>query len=260
MDDNEVKRSHNKKGNFLLIMRYISVALATVWLFVLMIASMAPDDLMFLLVLVFALISFIITIPIIGFWIYSFIKAIPLHTKADKVLMCFHIADIFMLGISMYCGYKLIHRCDAFIMADFCRGENGYWMRHVARSYRDMLPDSTRLSVEFETFGIPQSDILSEEEMKRLKEKIEDYCSCIGLDVDNYSNSGYVTLRFRRVGMGMYSYRLYDKPLTREQQDSLNSDCTLIVYNDSTVFVYGSGAFGDMSFPGKKEFLERNKK
>lgn len=259
MDDNEVKRSINKNGNFLLVMRYISVAFATVWLLVLMLASMAPDDMLFLLVIGFALISFFITIPLIGFWIYSFIKAISLRTKTDKALLWFHIADLLILGISVYCGNKLLHRCDAFIMADYCRGENGYWMRKVARSYRDMLPDSTRLSVEFETFGLPQSEILNENEMKRLKEEIEDFCSCIGLDVDNYSNSGYVTLRFRRVGMGMYSYRLYDKPLTSEQQDSLNSDCTLIVYNDSTVFEYGSGAFGSMDFPGKQEFIERNK-
>ena len=69
-------------------------------------------------------------------------------------------------------------------------------------------------------------------------------------------NPDYSTLRFRRIGMGMYSFRLYDQPLTPQQQDSINADDCLIVYNDSTVFEFGGGAFGIQHFVGKDEFLK----
>lgn len=106
---------------------------------------------------------------------------------------------------------------------------------------------------------MPQSDILSEFEMKQLKERL-DYLSCIGIDVDNYPNSEYSTIRFRRIGMGMYSFRLYHHPLTRQQQDSINANECLIVYNDSTVFEFWGGVFGAQIFVGKDEFLKsRNK-
>lgn len=67
----------------------------------------------------------------------------------------------------------------------------------------------------------------------------------------------YATFRFRRVGMGMYSFRLYDEPLSRAQQDSQNADNRLIVYDDSTVFELGGGVLGAQYFVGKQEFLEK---
>ncbi|MBD5387588.1 hypothetical protein HDR70_06870, partial [bacterium] len=76
---------------------------------------------------------------------------------------------------------------------------------------------------------------------------------------NNYSNSSYSRLLFRRIGMGMYSFRFYDHPLSLEQQDSLNLKENLIVFNDSTVFEYGSGAFGSLDFPDKEKFLEKSK-
>lgn len=80
---------------------------------------------------------------------------------------------------------------------------------------------------------------------------------CIGMEIDNYGLSPYTTFRFRRVGMGMYSFRLYDEPLSRAQQDSQNADDRLIVYDDSTVFELGGGVLGAQYFVGKQEFLEK---
>lgn len=50
--------------------------------------------------------------------------------------------------------------------------------------------------------------------------------------------------------------RLYDYPLTHQQQDSINANECLIVYNDSTVFEFGGGIFGVQYFVGKTEFLK----
>lgn len=55
---------------------------------------------------------------------------------------------------------------------------------------------------------------------------------------------------------GMFAFRFYDRPLTPEQQDSLNDDPCLIVYNDSTVFEFMAGVLGTQAFPCKKNALK----
>lgn len=259
MEDNETHKPQNKRQVFLRFMRYVAVTFATVWLLLLIIASTDTDDFCFSLMIVSALVLFFLTILIIGFWIYSFIKAVRRRTKTDKILLWFHIFDLLMCVVVIYFANQQTHKCDAFIMAQYCRGENDFWMRSTAARYRSMLPDSTRLYVEIENGTVPQSDILSERDMKELIRLLEDFCGCIGIDVNSYSNSSYSTMLFRRIGMGMYSFRFYDHPLSPEQQDSINAHKNLIVFNDSTVFEYGSGAFGSQNFPGKEEFIEKSK-
>lgn len=239
MKDNGTNKSLSKRQVFLQFMRYVAVTLVTLWLLVLMIASTDTDDFWFSLMIVPALVLCLI----LGFWVYSFIKAVKRQTKTDKILLWFHMADLLMCGFLVYFAYQFTHKCDAYIMAQYCRGENDFWMRSTAARYRSMLPDSTRLYVEIENGTVPQSDILSEKDMKELKRLLGKYCGCIGIDVDNYSNSGYSTILFRRIGMGIYFFRFYDHPLSPEQQDSINARENLIAFNDSTVFEYNRGTF-----------------
>lgn len=259
MENNEINQPMNKKQTFPRFMRYVAVAIVTVWLLVLFIASTDEDDFLAAFMVVAAIVAFFFTIPIIGFWIYSFVKSISKHTKTDRIFLWFHIADLLLLGGVVYMLNRPPMKCDAFIMAECYNGEPVFWMWNTADRYRNMLPDSSRLVVEFENGNMPQSDILSEFEMKQLKELL-DYLGCIGIDVNNYPNSEYSTIRFRRMNMGMYSYRLYNHPLSHEQQDSINTDPCLIVYNDSTVFEFSAGVLGAQTFPGKQEFLETLKR
>ena len=259
MENNGISKPINKRQRFIRFMRYFSVAVVTVWLLVFLIASADKDEFRAVGVIVFLFLVFLVIIPLIGFWIYSFVKAVRQHSKADRILLWFHIADLLILGGIVYLLNRPPMRCDAFIMAECYNGEPVFWMRNTVDRYRNMLPDSTRLVIEFDNDEMPQSDILSEFELKQLKERL-DYLSCIGIDVDNYPNSEYSTIRFRRIGMGMYSFRLYHHPLTRQQQDSINANECLIVYNDSTVFEFWGGVFGAQIFVGKDEFLKsRNK-
>lgn len=197
-----------------------------------------------------------LTIPAVIIDGISFFYSLRCNTNHKKILLTLHVMNILLFS---FWFFKSDERCDAFIMAQYCRGENAFWMRSTAARYKSMLLDSTVLYVEIKNGTVPQYDILSEQDMKELKRLLEDCCGCIGIDVNNYSNSGYSRLLFRRIGMGMYSFRFYDHPLSLEQQDSLNSKENLIVYNDSTVFEYGSGAFGSLDFPGKEDFLEKSK-
>lgn len=256
MENDEINQPMNKKQTFMLFMRYVAVAVVTVWLLVLYIASTDKDDFLATFIVVVSMVVFFFTIPIIGFWIYSFVKSICRHTKTDRILLWFHIVDLLLLGGVVYMLNRPPMKCDAFIMAECYNGEPVFWMWNTVDRYRNMLPDSSRLVVEFENGNIPQFNILSEYDIKKLKE-ILDYCGCIGIDVNNYPNSEYSTIRFRRIGMGMYSFRLYHHPLTPQQQDSINTDPCLIVYNDSTVFEFGGGVFGVQHFVGKDEFLKR---
>ncbi len=254
VNDNRFNQSMNKRSAFLKFMRYVAVVLTTVWLFVLMIVSFDTDDFILTYVSIIPFLLFYITIPIIGFWIYSFVKAIKRRTKEDKIFLIFHIVDFLIMGIVVLLLNRPSKKCDAFIMADNYKGENGFWMRNIANRYRNMLPDSTRLCYEID-YEKSYPYVLNEEDTRRLKRELKE-CGCIGIDVDNYTNKGYSTIRFRRIGMGMYSYRFYDRPLTQHEQDSINNDMCLIVYNDSTVFEFGGGVFGVQHFVGKEEFIE----
>ena len=84
-----------------------------------------------------------------------------------------------------------------------------------------------------------------------------DVVDCIGIRTDNYNLANYTEFIFRRKGIGLYSFRLYDTPLTPAEQDSLNANECLIVYNDSTVFEFAGGAPGAQKYIGKQEFLAK---
>ena len=258
MENNGIRQPMNKRQRFIRFMRYFSVAVVTVWLLVFLIASADKDELRAVGVIVVLILVFLVIIPLIGFWIYSFVRAVSRHSKNDRILLWFHIADLLLLGGVVYLLNRPPMKCDAFIMAECYNGEPVFWMWNTVDRYRDMLPDSTRLVVDFETGDMPQPDILGAFELKKLKE-LMDYLGCIGIDVKNYPNSEYSIIRFRRMNMGMYSYRLYNYHLSDKQQDSINADPCLIVYNDSTVFEFSPGVLGTQTFPGKQEFLNITK-
>ena len=86
MENNRTSQPINKRQRFSRFMRYLSVAVVTVWLLVFLIASVDKDDFRAVGVIVFLFFVFLFIIPLIGFWIYSFVKAVRRHSKADKIL------------------------------------------------------------------------------------------------------------------------------------------------------------------------------
>lgn len=256
--DNRTNQPVNKRTAFLRFMRYVSVFAVTLWLIVFLNTSLSTNEWHRLTWLALTVFFFFITLPILGFWIYSFIRAVIMRTKTDNLLLLFHIADLILLSVSIYLGNRTYLDCNADIMAEHYEME-GDWMRNIAKYDRLMLPDSTRLVIEFGENGyIPQADYLDERFLRILKNHLDDV-GCIGIEIDNYQAVDYTKFGFRRDGMGMYSFRLYDTPLTHEQQDSLNANECLVVYNDSTVFEFGGGVIGVQYFVGKQEYLEKKK-
>ena len=236
-------------------MRYVAVSVATTALVILAITCSGTNGFDMDLAVFFFIIAFtflfFITLPVIGFWIYSFIKSIKRRSKTDRVLLLFHIADLLLLGLIICLDNSPTRDCSAEIMAEHYEKYDNE-MRNVAKQAREMIPDcGGEIVYEFgDSIYVSHNPVPSDNQLFRLKEQLENV-GCIGIVTDNRGERDYTTLRFRRKGMGLYSFRLYDEPLTRKQQDSLNANDCLIVYNDSTVFEFGSGVLGAQFFVGK---------
>ena len=87
MENNGIRQPMNKRQRFIRFMRYFSVAVVTVWLLVFLIASADKDEFRAVSFIVVLILVFLVIIPLIGFWIYSFVKAVRRRTKTDKILL-----------------------------------------------------------------------------------------------------------------------------------------------------------------------------
>lgn len=259
---------NTESNGFVKFMRYFSVAIVTVTFLsvLIMVSGLEEADLdiaLFIFILIytplFILIFtflFFITLPITVFWIYSFIKSVRRRSETDKRLLWLHIADliIFVVIIILYNCHE--QKFNADMMAEHYE-QHGDSMRKLAADTKAILPDTAILHIEFgEVKDIGKVPYLTGSQSAELQKRLKDI-GCIGLDINRQSHSGteYSSVRFRRIGMGMYSFRLYDNALTRQERDSLNNNECLIVYDDSTVFEFGGGAFGVQHFVDKEEFL-----
>lgn len=246
---------------FFKTVRWISAILATLALVASLINIIVTDDdfIIFLVILLYVG-GFYISIPLTGVWIYSFFRSLFRfrQTKTDRQLLYFHCADIVLFISIILLLFRPDMRCDADIMSKHYEA-NKDDMRQLIRTMREELPESIFYVTEFDDFGkLPEDSILSTEQTKRLSKEL-DRIGCRGIEINTSGNVDYGTLRFRREGMGLYSFRLYEHPLDKCQKDSLDNLSQLIVYDDSTVFEYGGGVWGPQDFIGKKDFLrERN--
>lgn len=248
----------NNRTTFLRFMRYMSVSIVTAVLLLMAVivspANNSDSDFAIFIFIFIAGILFFITIPIIGFWIYSLVKSVKGQTKTDRLLLYLHIADILLLGLIIYLGHRL--DCNAEVMVEHYE-KYAHEMRNVAKYARDMIPDvGGELVYEFgDNHHVSHNPVPSDRQLNDLRVKLDSIDS-IGIETDNQGRRDYTAIRFRRKGMGMYSFRLYDIALTPAQRDSMNDNECLIVYNDSTVFEFGGGAVGVKYFVGKQEFLD----
>lgn len=61
------------------------------------------------------------------------------------------------------------------------------------------------------------------------------------------------------VGMGMYSYRIYNRPMNAEEINDYNEDEMFIPYTDRVLFEYGGGVFGPQIFGDEREeFMKKH--
>lgn len=96
---------------------------------------------------------------------------------------------------------------------------------------------------------------LDRKSLKELQEGLKD-AGCISIAMKAEPDGPFV-LGFRRIGLGMYSYKIFHQPLSPEEQRELNGWDTDIVFSPYVVFEYAGGAVGTQHFIGKEEYLER---
>lgn len=81
------------------------------------------------------------------------------------------------------------------------------------------------------------------ETLKTLKEKL-DAANCISVKNGEPCNIG-----FKRSGLGIYFYNLFDQPIPDSLKTNYNDSCMYIFYTDKVVLEYGGGAVGPQCFP-----------
>jgi len=79
-----------------------------------------------------------------------------------------------------------------------------------------------------------------------LKQKL-DNANCISID-----NGEPVRIGFKRSGLGMYFFDVFDKSIPPNLKTRYNDSCTYIYANEKLVLEYGGGAVGSQCFFKKK--------
>jgi hypothetical protein len=241
-------------------------------------------DLFFFIMAFFLIFIIPIVLACVIASIIFMIKSRKLATTGQNVLFFWGIFNI-LLFIA-YCVFELPkHRCNPDIMAE-------HYMKYAKEmeelvAYTDRaLEDSAYITLEFER-GKPsifhvqakkdslvssnweedatgrQDSLmrvvgLTKEEFEKIHERLDDM-GCIGIRMTQ--GKKWAEIWFRRVGMGMYSYKLANVPMSQEEKKDCLDNEEYIPYSDRVVFEYGGGAIGSQSFPAKQkeEFLRKHK-
>ena len=87
---------------------------------------------------------------------------------------------------------------------------------------------------------------LNHEELDNIRRKLKKL-GCISIETPN-TFADYNVIGFRRVDLGKYSYRIYNRPMNAEEKKEYDEDPMFIPYTDRVVFEYGGGAIGPQSF------------
>jgi len=82
----------------------------------------------------------------------------------------------------------------------------------------------------------------TQKNLTELKEKL-DKADCIQIESGEPTKIG-----FKRSGMGMYSFILFDKPIPDSLRNQYNDSCTYILADEKLVLEYGGGAIGPQCF------------
>jgi len=86
-----------------------------------------------------------------------------------------------------------------------------------------------------------------------LKEKL-DNANCISIESGEPAKVG-----FKRSGLGMYFFNVFDKPIADSLKARYNDSCTYVFANKKLVLEYGGGAVGNQCFFNKRINESRNR-
>ena len=224
-------------------------------------------------------------VPAIIVSIYFTIASCRLRDRWQKGLFAWGMFNVLFFGASLIHESR-IQQCDAFFMAKHYE-KNKKEMEELVEYTDRALDDSIYVHLEFEGGEVAMFHIFSKgdsyirqswnDEAVRRKDSLmkvvgltpEEYGSirqrldridCIGIAKDTSHPNGKTVIYFRRVGMGMYSFILFDNPINQEEKDRFMKGGEYIPYSDRVIFQYGGGAFGKQYFTTeeREEFLSKH--
>ena len=224
-------------------------------------------------------------VPAIIVSIYFTIASCRLRDRWQKGLFAWGMFNVLFFGASLIHESR-IQQCDAFFMAKHYE-KNKKEMEELVEYTDRALDDSIYVHLEFEGGEVAMFHISSKgdsyirqswnDEAVRRKDSLmkvvgltpEEYGSirqrldridCIGIAKDTSHPNGKTVIYFRRVGMGMYSFILFDNPINQEEKDRFMKGGEYIPYSDRVIFQYGGGAFGKQYFTTeeREEFLSKH--
>lgn len=97
---------------------------------------------------------------------------------------------------------------------------------------------------------------LDEDEFQFIKKELK-RVQCISIDT---RSPDYCDVGYKRVAMGMFSYRIFYLPMNDEQREMALSNLHFIPYNERVVLMFGGGAVGPQVFPEevKEAFMKEH--
>jgi hypothetical protein len=247
----------------------VSILIAIFWI----------DDFVAIAITVF---GFVLSIPTIIASIYFTIASRKFSDRWQKALFIWGIFNLLF-----FCAYLIFRHpaqgCNANMMAKYYEN-NSEKIEELLKYIDEAQDDSTLLVLEFtpekvSTFHIStnkgdyfeykysaeqKKDSLMQEvglthnEYENIRSLLSNL-NCIGIESDKRMPNNEVTIRFKRVGFGMYSFVLHNSPINQQQKDIYMNDMAYVPYNDSVIFMYGSGVLGSDTFHHKERFLRKHK-
>ena len=231
------------------------------------------------------MIGFWLIIPLAVWAIIVFLQSFWMKGLMWKVYMIWGWAIIILIGAYYLSPTRFGTRCSPDIMAEHYE-KNKSGIQELIDYTNQSLDKGALMKLEFKygkisifhVFGKNDS-IWSNNWDVHSEEKIDSLMKVVGLDHEELNNirrklkkqgcisietatthSDFVDIGFRRVGMGMYSYRIYNRPINAEEKKEYDEDPMFIPYTDRVVFEYGGGVFGPQSFDDeiKEDFMKRH--
>lgn len=249
---------------------------------IIIISLLRCDDGPFGAALVLGLFWWII-LPVTIWALVVFVRSVKMRTKLEKIVFAWGCVLLVLTGILIFSPFNKEKPCNPDIMAEYCN-EHEQEMRELIAYANQSLEPGKRMELEFEKGKVSRFHIfandkdsiwsthwdpantdslmqivgLDEGEFDNIRQRLKDM-ECISIEAHT-THEDYATIGFRRVGFGMYSFVIYNRPMTPKEIKKYTEDLMFIPYNDHVVFQFGGGVFGIQTFvPDMKEdFMKRH--
>ena len=217
----------------------------------------------FILLVMWKMDYMLIWILLLGGWIFIPLALITIFTS--RKLICFrHFITLGITAFNMVFFLLFLaleypqRRCNPVIMQSYYEFHKAE-LDSLCNYARSIVNDGYDYHVEFED-GVNIRSLqremgIDDKELNELKNRL-DALGCFSVHVPSEDNRA-IEIGLRRVSMSAYYFVIFPDSMGNENYKHYLKDVRYIPYNHRVVFEYGSPAFGDMTFPGRDEYLKK---